>query len=93
MAFLDFGDPPDAGIELFERCLARVRQLDLGEGDVVEAELRRVDDGAISRNNPRLDEVAQPDLARGLRQPDGKRQVGHGDTSVRRKHGKDFSVE
>src|SRR3546814_1263546 len=48
VAFLDLRQAAHRGVELAQRVLARVRQLDLSKGDMIETDLGRVDDRAES---------------------------------------------
>src|SRR3546814_19401432 len=57
MAFLDLGNLAHRVVELPQGLLARVRQLDLGEGDMVEPDLGRIDDGAKNDDPPVFDEA------------------------------------
>jgi len=93
VAFLDFGDAADGGVEFIERGLARIGQLDLGEGDVIETELGRIGHGAKAEDHAALDQPPQPHLAWRLGEADAPGKIGDGDTSIVREHGDDLAIE
>src|SRR3546814_1322639 len=78
---------------LFRSLLARVRQLDLGEGDMVEPDLGRIDDGAKTDDQPVVDEAFHALLARRFRQADLQRQLGEGDAAVAAQNREDSAIE
>src|SRR3546814_20504016 len=64
VAFLDLGNLADGVVELPQGLLARVGQLDLGEGDMDDPALGRVDDGTNTDDQPAVDKALHALLAR-----------------------------
>src|SRR3546814_20302936 len=82
MASLDLGNLAHRVVELPQGLLARVRQLDLGEGDMVEPDLGRIDDGAKTDDQPVVDQAYHALMARRFRPADLQHQPGEGDTAA-----------
>src|SRR3546814_10151487 len=93
MACLSLGNLAHRGVELPQGLLARCRQLDLGEGYMVEPDLGRIDDGAKTDDQPVVDEAFHALLARRFRQADLQRQLGEGDAAVAAQNREDSAIE
>jgi len=73
--------------------LARVGKLHLGEGDMIEPQLRGIDDRAKPHDDAAFDEPFHPLLARRLGQADLLGEFGEGDPPILAQHGEDLPVE
>src|SRR3546814_9092414 len=93
MAFLDLWNLAHRVVELPQGLRARVGQLDLGEGDMVEPDLGRIDDGAKTDDQPAVDEAFHALLARRFRQADLQRQLGEGDAAVAAQRSEEHTSE
>ena len=93
VTLLHLGYGAHGGVEGGQGGLAGVGELHLGEGDVVQPQLDRVDHGAEAANIAELDQPLHPHLGRGLRQTDLQGQVGHRHPAVRAQGLDDQMVE
>src|SRR3546814_3867479 len=80
-------------VELAQRVLARVRQLDLGKGDMIETDLGRVDDRAESDDQSAFLHPFDALLARCLGQADLLRERGEGDAAILPEDGEKLAIE
>src|SRR3546814_8196613 len=93
VAFLDLRQAAHRGVELAQRVLARVRQLDLGKGDMIETDLGRVDDRAESDDQSAFLHPFDALLARCLGQADLLRERGEGDAAILPEDGEKLAIE
>src|SRR3546814_17373260 len=93
VAFLDLGNLADGVVELPQGLLARVGQLDLGEGDMVEPDLGRVDDGTKADDQPAVDKALHALLARRFRPADLQRERGEGDAAVAAQNSAESTID
>ncbi|CDO36179.1 hypothetical protein SPHV1_230118 [Novosphingobium sp. KN65.2] len=93
VAFLDFRQAPHRRVELAQGLLARVGQFYFGEGDMIEAEAGRIDDGTKAPDHARIQQAAQANLARRLADADFPREVGHSHAPVFPQSCDDFSID
>lgn len=63
MALLHFLDLAHRRVELFQRLFPRVGKLDLGEGNVIDAELLWIEHGPEAENIALIHQPLQPCLA------------------------------
>ena len=76
MTLFDLGDLLHRGVEGGEGLFGRVRQLDLGEGDMFAADLGHVEDRLETEDVALVDQPLQPHLTRALRQADAAGKFG-----------------
>lgn len=93
VALFDFGHVDDGGIEGGEGLFGGVGEADLGEGDVIAAQERWVENGAEALDIALVLEAFEADLCGGFRQADEFGQIGHSDAPVARQDSQDFAVD
>ncbi|MNS91483.1 hypothetical protein D3C72_1255760 [compost metagenome] len=82
MALLHFLDLAHRRVELLQRLFPRIGEFHLSEGDVIDAELLRVEHGAEAENIALIHQPLKPRLAGRLGKADPFRQLQNGHAPI-----------